>query len=772
MKPVGEVFRLKATYREIREELIPRFDAVVRSWMGEPVPTRFRDPDYVYSSTYLTEPLKMFVRGITEALTIGQPTGGPLEKSFGFGKTHAMILLWHLFSSDLALRHAEFAKLGLTDSVVRSTLVLGLDFREEKPFSRLIQELKVYTDPTHPVSRLKDPALLRAASSVLTKRRLGAELMSYEVAELIANVLTEYRELGGEPRLLLMVDELGFGVSLKLKTYCEEFKKGRAGYEELYTEITRFMDFLSHLYARLEKAAIPSVVVWAIADQDRRNIEGLRDRYFEDEHLRRRIDSVLSELSILAERYRRGTGGASIAAFSYSARHAIEIAKFRVLKALDGVDTRAAAKEFLEDLGALAGQINIAREFEARKGVLEAFYPFSPGLLSLMTKLMRAEDVPNTEFVRTVLHTVARAAENALTLDPMGCPTIGVKHLKLSDIARVELLKELAPTWLGFLTDVEHAVERAPAEVKDVIQHISKLVAAKGVTAILPALFEARDRGVVSKYGVSLDELQLDILASYRASRALEMVEKVMDGLNYLKAESGRIDEREVDGAKYYLPTIVRTPLARLASLIVEERSKIKDLGRVPFYIGQSLIPSLFSQLRIMIGKYQVTVLMKRFDEVMGDIGSDREVMEAQRSGQLAVVIVPPWDLSLFEKIYRERADYGGLITQIESKLNALVKANKLPNPLHIVIMVPNISEARLKPLLRDELAVYQATKRFIDHLAKHERIVEEMIGKLIDVVQEVSKRLAATLPEYARLGKIQRRLKAVSYTHLTLPTN
>ena len=52
--------------------------------------------------------------------------------------------------------------------------------------------------------------------------------------------------------------------------------------------------------------------------------------------------------------------------------------------------------------------------------------------------------------------------------------------------------------------------------------------------------------------------------------QALEMIDRMMDALNYLRAESGRVDEREVDSTKYYLPTIVKTPLAKLASFIVD----------------------------------------------------------------------------------------------------------------------------------------------------------------------------------------------------------
>ncbi|HEW89892.1 MAG TPA: hypothetical protein ENG43_00930, partial [Candidatus Bathyarchaeota archaeon] len=546
MRPVGEVFRLKATYKEIKGELTPSLGKVIDSWMGYPVPTRFRDPEYVYESTCLTEPLKSFIGGVAEALSIGQPSGGPLERAFGFGKTHAMILLWHLLNSDLALRHEEFAELGLTEELVKSTLVLGMDFTEEKPFSKLVEQLKAYADVSGPAAEVKDHRLVMATSSVLGERRIGPEMSSHDMARLLVDVLVRYRERGGRPRLLLLIDELGYGASLKLKAYCEE------GREELYAEVSKLIDFLEHLYAELERAAVPSVVIWAIADQDRRAIEALRDRHYGDELLRRRIEAVLKSLDVLSERYRRGTGGRSVAAFSYSPRHAIEIARFRVLKPVEGADVEAASKELLADIEALADQINIRGEFEAKKRSLEIYYPFSPGLVALMMKVMRPEDVPGTEFVRSLIALAAEAAERALREEPTSSFTIGVRHLELHKVACVGLLKDLAHAWASFISDVEHALEAIPEELRKVALHISKLVAAKGITVVLPDLLETKDKDTIANYGVSLDEIQLDLLASYETSEALKAIEKIMDAIEYLKAESGRIDEREVDGAKYY----------------------------------------------------------------------------------------------------------------------------------------------------------------------------------------------------------------------------
>ena len=759
MRPIGELFTLKARYEELKEELVPSFSSVIKSWIGYPIPTKFRDPEYVYSITYRTEPLKMFVRNISEALKIGKPSGGPLKRGFGFGKTHAMIFLWHVFNTNVATKHQrELEELGITDELVKTTLTIGIDFTEATPLTTLIEELQTYSKPTHQIAEVKDGRLIRAASQTLSQAKtLGPAIPSYQLANLITTILKKYRELGGRPRLLLLIDELGYGISLKLKRYCEEAEKSTGRGREHYNEIARLLDFLSHLYAELDRASIPSTIIWAIADQDMKTIEALMDRYYDNERLRRAVKSVIDELGVLAERYQRGAGGMGVAAFSYSPKHAVEIAKFRTLEAVEGVDIEDASNEFVRGLSTIAAKINIIEEFEAKKHLMKSYYPFSPGLIALMMKLMTPEDVPATEYVRTLISIAAKAAERALTVDPTGTYTIGIKHLTLPEIANVEMLKEIGPSWIEFLTGIEQAVEATPEDLREAAEHISKMLAAKGITAILPILIEAKDREALKRYAINMDELQLDILTSYPTSEALDLIEKAPEALNRLKALSGRIDEVEIGGVKHYLPTVLRTVYARLASLIIDEQAKVKELKDAPFYVGRSVIRTLFSQLKLEVGGHPVTMLMKNLSEITGtNIATDSDIAAAQRAGQLTTVIVPPWDLTLFEEIYGKGVSYEKIVERIKEELNELTISGKIIYPLHIIVLIPNVSEAKLSSLL-NRLTVYEATKRFINYIRKHEKVIEEYVSEAQKII---SKRLA-TLPEYDKISrKIQRTLR------------
>ena len=87
MRPVGLVFKPKTSFDVLKRELIPSFDSVLEDWLGNVKRTTFADPNYVLEITYVTPPFKAFVERIVERLNIPGVIGGPLERSFGFGKT-------------------------------------------------------------------------------------------------------------------------------------------------------------------------------------------------------------------------------------------------------------------------------------------------------------------------------------------------------------------------------------------------------------------------------------------------------------------------------------------------------------------------------------------------------------------------------------------------------------------------------------------------------------------------------------------------------------
>ena len=724
MRPVGKLFKPKISFEVLKEELVPSFDSVLEAWLGGPKRTNFADPNYVLDATYPTPPLKVFVGRIAERLKIFTIVGGPLERGFGFGKTHALIFLWHLFTTDIYRR----TELGVSEDIVRGTLVLGMDYSVDKPFVKLLRELEAYADPSHPITRIKDPRLIQAVSQVIgkcSKQKLYG-MTSDELASLLLEVLEEYERLGGRPRLLLLIDELGWGLVSKLRRYAEKRD------EEIYGDINTVVNFLSYLYNKLHGKAIAGVVIWVVAEQDRRGINILAMKHKDDEILYGKIKGVIDDLDSIADRYSRGLGGTSIAELSYSPEHSLEIARYRILKTVEKVELTRLQDEYIRWFESLAKQLNLEDIFMRHREELRKYYPFSLGLINLMKKLMNPRDAPMTEFVRMVIQVAAEATKTALNTDPLGTYTIGVKHLSIPGAVQAKVMGPFETDWIQATADIESALSKMKEGEREVTEGAAKYILAKGVTANIIAALESRDRREVERYGSTIDEIQLELLSTSKEAEAFQLIEKLGEALERLRAESARIDEREVDGIRYYMPSLFRTIFNRLAAYIIDERKNIENEPLIPVYIRQSgTIPSLFTNIRITVGGRpgDVTVCLMEYRRIknVDMLLSDPAFQEAQSKGKLLLVLVPPWDMDLFNELYRGKSGYENVVKSVVRRLQTALNMGKIRRHLHVVALIPDLSPAKMRRLL-DKLVVYEGTKKFLGYLSRKEEIISERL--------------------------------------------
>jgi len=733
VKPVGLVFRPKTSFDVLKRELVPSFDSVLEDWVNNVKRTSFADPNYVLEITYVTPPLKAFVERVGERLDISVVVGGPLERGFGFGKTHALIFLWHLFTSDIYKR----VSIGIRENVVRETLVLGVDCSRDKPLTKIVEELKTYANPGHPVARVKDPYLLGAVAEVL--KEYGSELYalpsdSSRLAELIAKVMERYAAKSGRtPRLLLLIDELGWGLAQKLRTYADKMNMGESQEaERIYSEANAVVNFLSYLYAKLYVRPVAGVVIWVLAEQDRREIEALAVKSRDNELIYSKIKGVLSDLDVIAERYSRGTSGTSLAELSYSPEHALEIARYRILRTVEGLELSKLQEDYIAWLGAIARQLNLTDTFERYKEELKKFYPFSLGLIHLLKKVMSVSDTPATEFVRTVIGIVGDAASKALSVDPEGSYAVGVKHLSIPGVVQAKLMREFEIDWADAAGDIELALSKADPEELEVAETVTKYILAKGVTANVITALESRERRDLERYGSTVEEIQLEVLESFVESRALQIIERLGEALERLRAESARIDEREVEGKRFYLPSLFRTVYNKLATFVHEERKNLENKALIPIYIRQTgTIPSLFTNIRVVVDKRSddVVVSLMEYGKVrdVETLMSDSAFQEAQSKGKLLLVIVPPWDMGLFNELYTSRGSYEDIVSSISKGLQRAVERDEIRRPLHVVVLIPGLSEFRMSAVL-DKLVVYEGTKKFLSYLSKKEDIINERL--------------------------------------------
>jgi hypothetical protein len=743
MQTLGKIFQLKEPFTEIKSELTPSFDEVIQSYLGRHVRTKFKDPAYVIEITWPTKPLEIFVKRICEGLTTPSVQGTYLIRGFGFGKTHAIILLWHILNSKEGVSSKLAKSLGVKDPHTRESLVLGIDFSKEEPFSRLFDELEALAKRNYEKWSVKDEKLSQAAVSVIGKvsRTEALSMSSEDLADLIAIITQKYRELGGNPKLLLLIDELGIGIIRRLINYIE------TGNEERYSEIERMINFIEHLYVRLTGEGIPTIIIVALAEQDLRELEAIHLQQTDKPLYRDKIDGLRKRLTSLQERLSRAAGGlAEGAALSYDPEHAINIAKHRVFKR---VNSQEPVDAIISYLAIQAEQLNLTEAFESYKEQIKTYYPLSPSMIWLLKKILDPYDVPRTEYVRTTLYLVAEAAENALTYQPEKSLTVGVNHVPLARAGVVDLMGDFEADWASAVSDMEHAIRASSPELQKTVDFIAKQVLAKGTTANVTMLIEVRDLKELKRYGISQEEMQLDMLAVLTSDEATKCISQVQDAMEYLKTQSARIEEKEYEEQKFYLPSLMRTIYDKLAAFVAEQRRILENLAQLPAYMQQAGVASLFISPKASIPSHEneVTILLKGYNNVSNieDLLSSEDVRNAQREGNLAIIVVPPWDSFLFNELYLRKSDYHSLVNTLSQKLQSVNLEGKIPHPLHLFVLIPDIRHEKLSGLIDDTIS-YVAVKDFLKHLANKEKILEE---KLYDYEKTIQKRLTLRLTEY-----------------------
>ena len=744
MKTIGQVFQLKESFLEIKSELTPSFDEVIRSYLGPHVKTKFKDPAYVTEITWPTPPLQTFIKRIIEGLATPTVQGTYLIRGFGFGKTHAIILLWHMLNSKEGANSQLAKQFGLEETLAKETLVLGIDFSKEQPIPRMFDQLEAIAKRQPEQWQIKDPKLSQATIEVIKEisRAKALALSSEDLAEQIIKILEKYREAKANPRLLLLVDELGIGVISRLTTYIETLN------EEKYSEIEYIINFIEQLYRKLSGKGIPSYMIVALAEQDLREIDHIYLQQADKPIIQNKIDGLRKRLNDLKERLSRAAGGlGEEAALSYDPEHAISIAKHRVLKRIE--EEKDIESVLISYLTLQAQQYNLAETFESYKEQIRNYYPLAPSMIWLFKKILSPIDAPRTEYVRTTLNILAEAAENALKFEPLKALTIGAKHMPLARAGVIDLMGDFEAEWASTVSDIEHAIRSANPEIQKTVDMIAKQIIAKGTTANVTALIEVRDIKEIKRYAVSPEEIQIDILTTLPSEEATKTITQIQEALEYLKTQSARIEEKEYEEQRFYMPSLMRTIYDKLAAFVAEHRRILEEPAQIPAYLQQANLSSLFYSPKAAIPsrEKEVSILLKEYNAIANieDLINNVDVREAQNIGNLSIIVVPLWDVFLFHEIYQRKTDYHLLTNTIAQKLQSINLAGKISHPLHLLVLLPNINQDKLTRLI-DDVISYAAVKDFIKHLENKEKILEE---KMYDYERTVQKRLTLRLTEF-----------------------
>jgi len=695
MIPIGDVYRFKA---EVEEELTPSFHATIMSSLGKPYPTSFGDANYVFSITCFTEPLKRFIEDVIKSLNFGT-TPFPLVRGFGFGKTHSLIVLWHIFTN--AITNDHLRRLLSENEILKQTFVLACDVSERAP------PLETFAETLFASTKgmEKDYDLLRVLSDLEEKYDRNELLSPTRFADFLAEFVNESkRKFQKTPKFLVLIDELGYGTIKRIDEYADsKFTK-----EELIEDIRRLISFVTTIAEELKRLGSSVAIVYAFAEQDINSLDVRIKMHYSNENVRAKLEG-LKELirTDLIERLKRYSGGIERAPLQLNPLQNIEIAKFRVLKAIgDESRARDSASSYIQNLletFRIFDETDIHNYVEA----VRQFYPISPDLLNLLKKAHDSAEFPKTEYVRTVISLLKDAVKNALQSEP-DAPLIGVGFLSLKQSALSDILDDFAQSdWFTILKDIELAINSS--KNRKLAEIISKLILSKATTSNILALIEERE---IEKYGASQEEIQASIVSTFNKDEVSSALEEFPEVLMDLRVRSARIVERIVDGKRLFIPSVVRHVIAQKESYVTEEKKRAHDSG-ILTYIRESSVQPLLNKL-----SKSANILTKDYKEL-------KELSNVHLI-EPTCFIIPPWDFALYREI--EQKGHDNVVDEAVNILNDKFERGEIVRAPYLIVLIPNLSKVSD---LVNSLIEYNASIKFLDYLKKEESIVKNYVERV-----------------------------------------
>jgi len=742
---VGEAFKL---IELSDEELTPSFGKIIESDLEGKKYGPIVSSEYVIRHTCFTPSLVRFLGQVSKALEEGGVTPLPLVKGFGYGKTHAIILLWHLYTSmdetEIEKRIREsLGKADYSNEVASDTIVLACDVSdlERSPLSTFIRVLKAQTDPEG-LGRLKSHELKEALGEVLPSRSEEGRYVARmsEFLELIVKIGKEMNMRGKRFRLLVLVDELGFGTLKRLKRY---FEKGEESYIE---EINNLIDLLLELPGELSSSLkdFSLIIVYAIANQDLRDLEAeSKFRLGKGEEDRASIaESFLNKLKGLEDRILRYTGGHIVTAYSLSPEENLQIAAYRILDPIEGVEDRIFSS--INEISTVLSQLNLFEKPGERENIISKIknaYPLSPDLVDLLLKSQNDREIPRTGYLRTAITLLREAARRCLIKEPES-PLIGVRHLDLKQASLIDFMGDFSMDWFHVVEDFDFgikAIEERNEELAYLAGHIAKILLSRGVTRNLGLLLELSENSV--RYGTTMDEIQLSVIATASPKSRANELELVPKALEELGSSSRRIRRAEISGEEFLFPAIIiRSVYAKLDEYLKAENEDMNS--RMVSYVccdRDTIIKDLLNKARAGTKGYAVELV--DLEDLLDATELNREIGGYFEEGYPIIAMVPPWSLSLDKRV--REAGYPNLLTQISQELNRMSSEGKIARPSFLIVLIPNMTELKV---FAENLAAYRAYMKFLDHLKEKENIVEEQFKNLQERVKE--KRLESYLKD------------------------
>jgi hypothetical protein len=386
---------------DLREDL---FAARLRDVMERSADEVYQDPNRFFENTFPTDGLKTLLNEVLGRLTGQAPAKNPiirLETSFGGGKTHNLIALYHAVKGQIDPAH----------------LKSFIDASWQLPQPREVDVAGVVGSDLDPSTGLHHP------SDNITTYTLWGEL-AYQLAGPVGYALAEegdrkkvapgtalFEKFIGERPTLIMIDEIARHLRAAIGT------PTATGKSNLAEQTTAFLMSLMEFVAS-KKQVVLVLTMASDADAFAQETEGLRDALTESLKVSARQERVLTP-----------TGENEIAA----------IVAHRLFKEVD----RAGAQETINRYGAYYQELERrgahVHNRALRADYLHEFaasYPFHPELIRVLN--LKVSTVPNFQRTRGALRLLAAAVRQLWTKKPNQTWLIHPYHVDLSQQQIIE----------------------------------------------------------------------------------------------------------------------------------------------------------------------------------------------------------------------------------------------------------------------------------------------------------------------------------------------
>ena len=485
MKPWWQI---ASPHRDIREG---RFDEAVFAAKLDDVlyergPVDYRDPETFFHRTYLTHGLRQLVQTVGRRLAGGAGEGViQLQTPFGGGKTHALLMLYHLFKHHKRVVHLESVQDLLREA--------GL---EEMPSAKVAAFVGTYAD----VQEGRTPwGEIAAQLGDYERLRVHDEKRVAPGKEALRDLLEQ-----SAPALLL-VDEL--------LEYVVKAAGVRIGEGTLKGQVLAFLQELTETVAALPRVALVLSLPSSLLE---RYDEAAEEALAQLQRISGRVEAIYTPVEGV-EMY--------------------EIMRKRLFDDLgDPVDHRLVADEYFHLYQSLGDDLPSAMRDAPYRDRMARAYPFHPELIDILFE--RWSTFASFQRTRGVLRLLALVVGDLYKREHPA-PLIQPAHLNLRDPAiRREFLKHVGNVFEGVIAaDIADHNAKAPRLDEEMGAEYRRFCVASSLATA--AFFYSFSAGKVQ--GVGLPRLRLAFLREGISSAIVgDAVGRLENELWYLHKEEGR----------------------------------------------------------------------------------------------------------------------------------------------------------------------------------------------------------------------------------------